>query len=343
MATLEQLKAENAALEAANEEETTTPPQEVAEETEVIPEVEAVEVEEEESGEVAEPNEDETADTETEDWMQSGDTEPQADKKFTDGDIGAAKAKLRAKLERKHDTETDDLKAEIERLKNNQGTAPVKARPTREQFVDANDPDEAYVDAFTDWKLEQNAAKQAASTTQAEVKQRQQDRQVQISKGVDQHYERAAQLSNDSGITPEAYQAADLVVRQAVESVFPDGGDAITDALLASIGPGSEKVAFNLGVNAQKRGEFIQLLRDDPSGIKAGIFLGKQSEKLNAPSKRKTNAPKPAATISGDAKTSSKTSAAKKKYDAAHSKGNTSEAFNIKRAAKAAGADTKTW
>jgi hypothetical protein len=341
--TLEELKAENAALEAANEDETTIPPQEVEEDAEEAPEVEAAEVEEEESGEVAEPNEDETTKTEAEDWMQSDNPESQADKKYSGTDLGNAKAKLRAKLEKKHNSEVEELKAENERLKQHQSPAPVKARPTREQFNDADDPEEAFLDAHTDWKLEQNTAKQAASTTQAEVKRRQAETSANISKAVDQHYERASELADKSGISPEAYQASDLVLRQAVESVFPGGGDAITDALLASLGPGSEKVGFNLGVNAQKRAEFIQLLRDDPTGIKAGMYLGRQSEKLNAPSKRKTNAPKPAAQISGDAAATSKVNAAKKKYDAAHKRGDLSEAFKIKRAAKREGANTLTW
>ena len=340
--SLAELKAENAAKEAANEEQVDTSPQEVETEAEEVTEIEAVEVEEEESGEVAEPNEDETTETETEDWMQSDNPESQADKKYSGTDLGNAKAKLRAKLEKKHNSELDELKAENERLKN--GKAPeAKARPKREQFDNADDPDEAFFEALTDWKLEQNTASQKASATQAEVNQRQQEYQTQVSQAVDQHYERAQVLSTKSGINPEAYQSADLVLRQAVESVFPGGGDGITDSLIASLGPGSEKVAFNLGVNAANRAEFIRLLREDPNGIKASVFLGKQVERLNAPSKRKTNAPKPAPSLNGNANTNSNSTAAKKKYDAAYKKGDGQAAFNIKREAKSSGVNTSSW
>ena len=73
------------------------------------------------------------------------------------------------------------------------------------------------------------------------------------------------------------------------------------------------------------------------------MYLGGLKSELSAPSRRKTNAPKPAANASGDAKGSAKSNAAKKKYEDAHKKGNVSAAFKFKREAKKAGVDTTTW
>ncbi len=336
MTTLAELKAENAEDKTTEVEETETDPQLVEEATEEA-ELEAVEEETEDPKEAAEPGEGETEETETEAWMQTD-----GDKKFTDGDIGAAKKKLRAKLESKHNEETDELKARIAQLEGSNKPAEL-SRPKRDDFLDSDDPDEAYTDALVDWKMSSHEAKTVAKTSQAEQTRQVEDRQRVINQDVDSHYERAAKLSSESGIAPELYQSSDLTVRRAVESVFPNMGDAITDGLIANLGEGSEKVFYNLGVNEVKRSKFISLLQSDNSGLKASIYLGKLHSELAAPTKRKTKAPKPAASPTGDANVSASNNAAKRKYDKAHTSGKTSEAFKIKREAKKAGVDTNSW
>lgn len=334
--TLEELKAENAAAEA----EVETTPQAVEAEVEVV----AAEVKAEESGEVVEPNEDEPEKTDVENWMQSDEPESQADKKYSGEDIGNAKAKLRAKLEKKHNTIEDELKAEIEQLKNGRADAKGLNKPKRDDFIESDDPDEAYFEALTDWKLEQNQAKGAAKTKQSEAIQKAEDFKANNIKGVDQHYERAVELSESSGISPELYQSADLKVRQAVESVFPDAGDVITDTLITNLGVGSEKVFYSLGVNTAKRNEFQKLLSEDSSGMKAAMYLGTLKAELSAPNRRTTNAPSPAANISGDAQAGNDPfKADKKAYDKANKDGDTQAAFNARMKAKKAGAKVSNW
>jgi hypothetical protein len=334
--TLEELKAENVAAEV----EVDTPPQEVEAEVEV----EAVEVEAVESDEIVESNDDETEETKTEDWMQSDEPESQADKKYSGEDIGNAKAKLRSKLDRKHNTETDELKAEIERLKNGRVDAKGLNKPKRDDFYESDDPDEAFFEALTDWKMEQNQAKAATRSKQSAEVQRAEEFKTNVSKGVDQHYERAVVLAENSGISPELYQSADLKVRQAVESIFPNAGDVITDSLITNLGAGSEKVFYNLGVNTTKRNEFTKLLTEDTSGMKAAMYLGKLQAELVAPTKRKTNAPSPAANVSGDAQSGSDPfKASKKAYDKASKSGDTQAAFNARMKARKAGANVTNW
>lgn len=332
------MKAENAKLE----NETLTDPQEVEEELEE----EAVEVESEESEEVAEPEEDEAEETEIESWMQGDDQTSDAEKKFTDSDIGAAKKKLKAKLESKHNTEVEQLKAEIEQLRN-AGTQVVAQTPTqppkREDFYDNDDPESAYIDALTDWKINNSQSKAQEAELRRAQEARLQQRKAEVDSSVDRHYERAAKLSAESGIAAETYQASDLVVRTTIDSLFPGKGDAITDEFIDLLGEGSEKVLYNLGVNKSRRDQFKTLLQNDPSGLKAGMYLAELKAELSAPSKRKTRAPKPAPNLKGDTNTSSSATALEKKYKAAHKKGDVSEAFKIKREAKKQGVNTNSW
>ena len=332
--SLAELKAENAAAEAEPE----TIPQVVEEEAVV----EAVDIEPEEKAEVAEPDAEETGDIETEDWMKSDGEN--VDKKYSGEDIGNAKAKLRAKLEKKHNTELEDLKAENDRLKNGRVDAKSLNRPKREDYYDTDDPDDAFAEALVDWKLETNQAATATTAKQNETKIKANEFHTRVAKGVDQHYERAVKLSEDSGISAELYQSSDLAVRQAVESVFPNAGDTITDTLIANLGEGSEKVLYSLGINTARRNKFKELLSSDTSGMQAAMYLGSLKSELNAPGKRKTNAPAPAGHANGDANASNDPHKAhKKSYDAANKSGDTQAAFTAKMAAKKAGANVKLW
>lgn len=336
--TLDELRAENAALEASK----AAAPQAGAESDEG----EAVETEEP-NGQVAEPGEEgETAEAEAESWMSGDSQESQgAERKFTDKDIGAAKTKLRAKLEREHQSELQRLQAELEaeRQKHVLQPAQVGQRPTREQFFDKDDPDEAFAEALVDWKLKSQSVQQATQQQQYEQQRKALEQRQQIEASVDQHYERAAQLAEKSGITPEAYQSADLRVRSAIDQVFPGGGDSITDALISNLGEGSEKVFYNLGVNRARLTELESLLKQDPTGLKASVWLGKLSAELSAPTKRTSNAPAPATQIRGDRNTTEAGRAIHKQYKEAHSSGNTQKAFDLKRKAKAQGINTQTW
>lgn len=336
--TLDELKAENAALEAAKAQA----PQAGAEDEQS----DAVEVEEL-NDQDAEPDEDgENTEAEAESWMNGDSQESQsAERKFTDSDVAAAKKKMRAKLEREHQSEVERLQAELEaeRQKHVLQPAQVGQRPTREQFFDKDDPDEAYAEALVDWKLKAQAAQQSAQQQQYEQQRQALEQRRQIETSVDQHYERAAQLAEKSGITPEAYQSADLRVRSAIDQVFPGGGDNITDALISNLGEGSEKVFYNLGVNRARLAELESLLKQDRTGLKAAVWLGKLASELNAPAKRTSNAPAPAAQIRGDRNTTEAGRALLKRYKEASAAGNAQKAFDLKRQAKQQGVNTQSW
>jgi len=351
--TLSEAKAERLAQEKADQE-AVEQNENALDENEAAPspqdgdddlENKAVDDESNELDDDADQNQEEGEESETEDWMQSDDHESQAEKKYSGTDIGAAKAKVRAKAEKKleeKDGEIEKLKADIEALKRVPKSEKL-VRPKRDDFDDHNDPDEAYEDALLDWSGKRDAAERQANQAGEATASNQREATENINKAVDQHYEDAVVLAEKSGISADAYHKADLTVRQMFESIFPKAGDATMDAIIANLGKGSDKVMYNIGVNSTRRTELKDILLSDKTGLKAMGYLGNLKGELNAPSKRKTNAPKPAANATGDANTSGKFSAAEKKYNAAHKGGNAQEAFNLKRAAKKAGCDTSKW
>lgn len=333
---LDQLRAENAALEASQ----AASPQDAPDE----PEVDAAGEQEEDEQSADSDESDESAKADAEDWMKGDEPESQgAEKKFTDHDVAAAKKPLRAKVQAK-DAEIDELRKQIDALKNQQHQAPqVGAKPTREQFYDQDDPDEAYSIALGRWTFNAEAAQQRAQQQKLEQERAQLEQAQAVKASVDQHFARAEKLIEQSGIAPELYQAADGQVRSAIEEVFPEGGDHVTDFLIAQLGEGSERVMYNLGVNTARRNELIRLLKDDSRGLKAAVFLGKLAAELTAPAKRKSSAPPPASQAKGDESTAETGGKLQRQYKEAHAKGNAQAAFDAKQKAKAAGINTNSW
>lgn len=336
--TLEELKAENAAAELTGTEE-----------TEVITPNTIAEVEEEEV-------ETEEADTDTEDlgegkkeevlesWMQTESEESEGN--FNNGDMASLRRKLKGKV-KERDEEIEQLRAENERLKTpqqSQQANQVPPRPTREQFDWDDDKYDAAVD---EWQMQRFQATQANQQQQSKVNQSQQAQLDAITKATDSHYERAQKLVESGAISAEAYTLADTAVRTAFEQVFPSQGDTVTDAVISqlnSLGEGSEKVMFHLGRNPTALSSLKSKLTSDPSGMQAMAYLGTLHAKATqSPTKKVSQAPKPATQLKGEENTSSASKPMLKKYQAAHKSGNSQEAFNIKREARQKGIDTTSW
>lgn len=346
--TLEQLKAENAKAEAeANRDPQTDEPKVEAEATE----------EELNTEDPADTGSEEEGEPEAEPWMSTGEDEGSEtgdeshaqERKFTDSDVAAARRNMRAKLERKHDKEKSELEQRIADLESKLSVRPAQqmqgkaAKPKLSDFEDEVNPQEAYMEALTDWKIATNNATQHASAQKDEQARAIREYEESVENAVEQHYERAVDLAQKSGIKPEMYQAADLKVREMAEEVFPDAGDAIVDNLIYNLGEGSEKVMYNIGVNAKRRAEVRKLLLEDRTGLRASAYLGRLSGELSSPGKRTSKAPAPAANPAGDSKTSESYRALKRKYTDAHKRGDTQAAFNARREARQAGADVTDW
>ena len=339
--SLDDLKAENAAKEAeeaqkdenaTEENETDLSPQDIDEENETV----AAEGEAVEQDEGAELESKDTEKPEVEDWMKGDDHASQAEKKFTDADIGKAKAPLKSKLADK-DSELEMLKAELEALKNKPAEAVQTSeltRPKRDDFYDNDDPEAAYDDAFADYVIAKTRATTAAETRAVSADEATKQAKAAISKGEDEHYERVAKLVDESGIEPGVYQSADLAFRQAIDNASPGEGDTVASIFMGRLGEGSDKVIFNVGINADKQQKLTKLLIDDPTGLDAGMYLAEIKATLTSPKKLTTNAPRPPPDMKGDATANASTKALKKRYLKST---DMQERINIRKQAREAG------
>jgi len=273
---------------------------------------------------------------EVEAWMKS-EEEPEA--KYTDSDAAAIRRKWKAKVSEKED-EIEALRREVETLKKTpQQQQVLQNEPKQEDF----DTDAEYFKALAEYQVKLVTQKHQSELSAAEKKRQFDEQNAKVQQAVDLHYARAQDLAKKSNIKPESYQLADKNVRLAIDSVFPKGGDAVTDALISSLGEGSEKVFYHVGVNSAKRTELVNLLKDDPSGIKAAVYLGKLNATLTMPAKRETKAPEPVDEIQGDKKSGNNSiTKMKKEFNEVASK-EPQKAFEILRKAKAAGADISGW
>ena len=250
------------------------------------------------------------------------------------------KKDLRGKISER-DEEIERLRKENEALKSKGPTVsdtPL-VRPKAESFASEQDFQDALDKYYDD---------RAAETFQrSQLQEAQKNKTLQakraVVQAVEEHYDRAGKLLEAVGINPEVFKNADLTVRTAVEQVAPKSGDIIVDQIISILGDGSEKVMYYLGRNKSALDKFQNLLVVDPTGMKAAVFLGQEKQRLSQPKKMPSNAPNPAPQVRGDSNGSQNGAALKRQYQTAHKKNDSQAAYNAKKAAKAAGIDTKGW
>ena len=274
-------------------------------------------------------------------WMKEDDDQTPSDTMPVSAHI-RAKHKLKGKIGER-DSEIEKLRKENEALRNQSLVTPTRdktlVRPKQDEYESFEDYQTA-LDKYEDKRLD---SKISVVQGQNKLRETQAKAIEKLNAAVDSHYVRADKLIKDSGISAETYKQADEVVRNAIEAVRPGQGNLVVDQIISILGDGSEKVIYKLGRSKALRGELITLLSEDPHGLRATAFLGEQKAKLLSTTKRRSNAPTPSNEINGDATSSNKERVFKKKYDAAHAKGNTQAAYNAKKEAKVAGVNTSKW
>jgi hypothetical protein len=330
--SLEELKRENAGLESEVEE---TPNPEVEKQEEAVEETE-VESENTEGSEESEGTEEESI----EPWMRCDDQTSQKDETVPVSDLIKMRQKLKGKNQDQKQ-EIEELKTEIKNLKANapQPVVSAAAKPKREDFLDADDPEEAYIDALSDWKISQSAAIES----QRKQRKQQEKAQAEVQKRVDDHLERAAKLCSDHKLSTDIYLSADSKFRDAVNSAFPEAKEnAMPDAIISQIGDGSEKLVMYIGNSERRSGELQSALMRDPSGLAAMRLIGKWESEIQVPKTRVSKAQKPAVRVK-PGESADVSSGLRKKYQSHHDKGNAQKAFEVKRAAKAQNIDTSNW
>ena len=350
--TLKELKAENAAAEAS----TINAP--VLDKKEIIKDEYVEVVEQVKADDTDDTKQDgEESKVELESWQLTEGTEASEDEQkggFVPNHEAAKRRKknqaLRGELQEK-DSELDDLRKQVEALQS--GTAPkaeqeqvALVRPTREQFDYDDDAYDAAVDNYYDAKLDRKIdSRTKDSTEKANQANQQQAFADNQKKNLDAHYERAGKLVEDGKLTEESFRNADTLVRKALDSIKPGYGDMLTDSLIStlnSLGDGSEKVMYQLGVNPAKLQELQNKLITDPSGLSASMFLGQLQAKAQTPSKRRSQAPTPGSKVEGEGGNNGNVSTLQKQYNKIDSN-DIQARISFKRQAKKNGTDTNNW
>ena len=281
-------------------------------------------------------------------WMVSDDQTSQDNETIPLNDLIKVRQKLKGKISDQKDTisnqenELAELKAQVESLKagassNNFNNAANK--PKREDFLELDDPEEAYIDALSDWKILQKNKVQEQNSKKAE----QEKANANVRKQVEGHYQRAAILLDKHKIDAAVYQNADSQFRQAVESGYPGQGDNIADLTLSQIGEGSEKLVMYIGNSTERVNKFRDAWSSDPSGLKVMRLIGGWESEMKEPSKRTSRAPAPAKQIGSNDAGTNMGASYQRRYDKAHKNGNIQEAFNVKGEARKNNIDVSKW
>ena len=252
---------------------------------------------------------------------------------------------VRQKLKEKNrdlQAELDEIKAGLQQQQQQyqqQQQQPVYQnqyrRPTLEDFEYDEDQFNAALDQ---WNMD-NISVQMYNQQQQQYQQQQQQ---YLQQQVESHYERSAELVTKHQLDVNKYKEADQAFRNVVGTAT-GMGDAASNAILAMLGEGSEKVLYSVGRNKAKLQKLGELLSTDPSGLKASIFLGQQ---LAETQKKTITRKKPAepphdASGSGVKGVSSQTQTAlKKKY---RSEPDAQKRWEIRKKAKAAGLNVDEW
>ena len=318
---------------------------------------------EENTNEDADINADESHEDDTEDGSEDGETleswqQTEEEDTSTNDQNGfvpnaeAAKKRKQNKALRgqvkEQESENELLKKQIEELKAGVYPAVTPTEPVLSKRPDIADfdYDQARFDVANDEWMDQKLEMKIKNMNQSSHQQQQQE-QAQVKaqeaqkNSLDDHYARAGKLIESGKVNADNYRNADTNVRRALENINPGAGDNMTDQIIAtlnSLGEGSEKVMYQLGVNNSKLFEFTSLMQSDGSGLKAMAYLGKLHTEVQSPSKRRSNAPKPATSINGEATKSA--SSMQRKYAKTN---DVQKRIDMKYAAKKAGEDVSKW
>jgi hypothetical protein len=246
--------------------------------------------------------------------------------------------KLRVKLEKKGEKTLEEKERENEELRQKlqqyeSGKEKIEPEPEEDKYETTGE----FIKAHTAWALKKSQMENQAAIASSQLKEQQEEIQAKTEAAVDEHYERAAKLAKQHDISADAYRSAETNFRKAIDSVIPGVADAIADGLIARLGEGSERVIYNLGVNAKNREIFIDKLKSDPSGLDAYGYLVEKKTQLASTAKRRSNAPAPAKKVNGDVDTRLVHDNLKKKYKDAQRSGNLQKVFDARKVARQAG------
>lgn len=246
------------------------------------------------------------------------------------------KNKLKGQIDEGND-EIARLKSENAQLKSSNKPVPI---PKPSDYED----DEKYESDLRKWH--DDAAQDSISRANIVNSQatNAQNAANATKQAVDTHYEKAATFVRENGIEEEVYNQADKNVRSAVESVFPGGGNDVTDSIITALQDGSEKALLIVGKSQEKLDKLKSLLVSDPNGLRAIAYLGSIIGQYKKKAKQTSLAPSPVPDIkSGERSMVVPESSLRKMWKKADKSGDTMKAYNLYAKAKKAGVDVSKW
>ena len=342
--SLKELKEENA--------QTETTEVETVEDMQSLDTVTATTEEVEDEAVNTELDDAESNEVETESWMQTEEANSDDDHKSgfkPNHEAAKTRKRLKAKLNEK-DSELESMRAELEQLRSGKvepQTEALPPRPKREDFDYDDDKYDAAVDEWSDKKIDARFKTNSQKSNEAQQKEAaQQARLKHVETSLNGHYSRVDKLVGTGKVSQDAYDSAETNVRNAMEIMHPQLGDQVTDNLITtlnSIGEGSEKVIYQLGINPSKLLELKNKIASDPSGFTAVAYLGSLQAQISTPTRKRSSAPKPASNVSGEGGASGQAGAMQKLHAKAGKAGDIQTRIRLKRKAKAQGIDTSNW
>ena len=317
----------------AEEEEANEADSEV-EETEE--EVEEAETDDAEGTDTEEPEE------ESDDFELAVDGEPEPDQQKPSAEEALIhKLTKQRKRAKEAETEVEALKRELEELKQ-QVTQPKQPTVTAAEprIPDLYDKGiegdrEKFNAAMKQWYVDMNAYQ----NRHAKADQAQADQKQRIESMTKQLATRAAKFATENRVKVD--RVADALNTATAEIDAVTGIDGALAYLLDSVGDGSERVAYYIGTNESARSQLKQMLKDEPSGLKAISYMTRLVEKLKPKNtKQISKAPEPDTPLKGD-KSSSVT--AKRLQEAYDKESDFEKLREIRRKAAAIGVELKTY
>lgn len=364
--TLEELKRENAAAEAATTEEIDGGQQDsdnATDDQEEHEEAEALDTDAELDDSESDEDEETSEEEEVESWL-VGDEQTSQEESGSDGVPVKKHVQMKHKLKAtisQQETELEKLKRENEALKN--GTYKPEQQTAAQQKVQvprpkASDYTNEYGEfdagsfdtAMEQWQQQFSQSSQQQYEQQAAAE----TQKKQLESTVNSHYEQAGKLVESGVVSEEDFKAKDLLIRQTLEGIGASRGqagqgDQLADWLVSQIslvakGEDAAKLHYKLGASPTALQEVINAYTADTTGGAGVAKLAELSRSVTKPVKRRSKAPKPATQVNGGGEMpSGQGKNDMRRYREAHKKGDLQTAFNLKRQAKNSGVDVSKW
>lgn len=226
-------------------------------------------------------------------------------------DLRRTRREAREQAEEK-DSELQQLRHELAELRRT-----VTPKPKYADFRS----DEDYEAALIKYHQQVATEKESSAPVTQRPNQPERAEAPDYSDAVNAHIDRVEKL----GVPAAQYRQADSVVRGAF-------GDLVTDALIASVGEGSEIALLAMGSRPAELQKVQRLLQEDPTGLKTVAYLGRLSARASFKSKKTiSDAPAPTRSPTGGGQPSGFDKELQKKMDAAEKRGDVQAMVTLRR------------